>query len=1060
MARFFINRPIVAIVISIVMVILGGISLSSLPREQYPDIVPPTIRLMATYPGADSKTVADAVASPIEQQLAGVDNMAYMTSSNANNGMMLLNIVFDVGSDPNTDQILSYIRYAQSTSQLPQEVSQMGVTMTKSTGVPLLLYSITSPNGTHDNVSLTNYAYLTLVDELKRINGVGDVQVYGADKYAMRVWLDPDRLTALNLSVDEVVQKVKEQNTVNPAGKIGGEPAPAGQEFTYTVRAKGRLITEEEFGNIIIRSSSNAIVRLKDIAKVTLGASTYNNYATNNGNVSSLISISQSPGTNAIKTADAAEALLAKVALEPDMELTKVLDTTLAVREGIREIVTTLFETLALVILVVFVFLQGFRATLIPLFAVPVSIIGTFAFFPLLGFTINTICLMSVVLAIGLVVDDAIVVVEAVEHHIEEGKSPREATIAAMDEVSGPVIAIALVLSAVFLPTLLLPGITGSLFQQFAVTIALSILISAFNALTLSPALSAMMLKPKDKERRGIFGNFYRLFDRIYGRAQNGYVRLAKMLVRKFVIVLIILAGMTAIIPSMSSRIPGGFLPEEDQGFLFVSLTLDDAKSLQMTAQAADKVTNVMKEIPGIDNIAAVSGFNLLTNVQCTNNAFFFITLKPWEERQTPELKSDALTRLINARLKEKVPDGIAFCFAPPAIPGIGATGGVTLMLEDQAGNGQDFLDSNTNIFMQAVSARTDIFSSVNNSMAPTVPQYYVEVNEEKAAIQGVSSSAIYGVLQTYMGSMFVNYFTQNNRQYQVYLQAQEDARSDISLLDKFYVPGKDGSKVPINSLIKVQKIFAPEFLLRQNQYNASQLNISGQPGVSSTQMMQTLEEIFEKNMPTGMGMEYSGMSYQEQQAQEGVSLPMIFILSAAFVFLILAALYESWSLPVSIFLTVPVAVVGAFGGLLAIGLELNLYAQIGLIMLIGLAAKNAILIVEFAVIEMERGKTLFEATISSAELRLRPILMTSFAFIFGCVPLAIASGSGALARQVIGVSVISGMLIVTAVGIFLIPACFYFVKRMTGMKPDDTLTTIETKDTATTNLTDSTTLS
>lgn len=1037
MSRFFINRPIVAIVISIIMVILGALSIKSLPVEQYPNIVPPQIKIAATYPGADCQTVAQSVASPIEQQMSGVDKMDYMTSVNANNGMMSMTVVFEVGSDPDTDQILTYLRYGQATAQLPGEVSQMGVTLSKSTGIPIVLYSLTSPKKTHDNIWLTNYAFVNLVDAIKRIKGVGDVQVFGSGRYAMRIWLDPDRMTSLNISVSEVANAIKSQNTVNPAGKIGAEPAPAGQERTYTIRAKGRLSTAEEFSNIIVRGSGDAVVRIKDIATVDLGSQSYDTLARTNGELSSAIAISQMPGSNAIDVADEIAVLFENLKLPPDVKISKSMDTTLPVRAGIEEIVQTLLEALGLVIIVVFVFLQGWRATLIPAFAVPVSIIGTFAVFPLIGFTVNTICLMGMVLAIGLVVDDAIVVVEAVEHHMDQGKSPKEATIAAMDEVSGPVVAIALVLSAVFLPSLLLPGITGSLFQQFAVTIAISILISAFNALTLSPALSAIMLKPKDPNRRGLLTGFYNAFNKMFGGVQNFYTRTCSMLIRKMVITVLLLIGMTAIILPMSERIPGGFLPEEDQGFLFVVMQLPDASSLQMTTAAAKQAEEILQGFPGVQTVTGISGFNMITGVQSSYNAFFFVSLIPWKDRKDPGMSAAALTARATKELGEKVTGGISFAFAPPAIPGVGTSGGVTMMIQDRGGNGQAFLTENTKTFIATAQARPEVLT-INNSMAPSVPQYYVEVDEGKATIQGVNVSNVYQTLQAYMGSLFVNYFTLYDQQWQVYLQANAGSRSNISELNKFNVQGRDGVSVPITSLVTSKMVFAPEFLLRQNMYNSSQLNITGRPGYSSAQVMSALEQVFEETMPDGMGYEYSGMSFQEKKAQEGMSLSSIFALSAVFCFLILAALYESWTLPIAVFLTVPVAVVGAFGGLLMQGLDLNLYAQIGLIMLIGLAGKNAILIVEFAVIELDRGKSLIDATLSAAQVRLRPILMTSFAFILGCVPLAMASGSGAIARRVIGVSVIGGMTVATVVGVFLIPASFYLVKRLTGMRRHD----------------------
>ena len=979
MSSFFIKHPTIAIVISIVMILLGGLALLGLPIEQYPNIVPPTIKMQATYPGANAETVANSVASPLEQSISGVVGMDYMTSTNANNGICSLSIVFEVGTDPNMDQTLAYMRYGQATAQLPSEVAQMGITITQSTGSPLAVLNLYSPDNSLNAIFLSNYAYVSLVDPVKRVPGVGDVQVFGAGRYAMRIWLDTTKMAAQNISVGEVQAAIREQNTVIPAGQIGAEPAPPGTEFTYSIQTKGRLKTAEEFGDIIIRANGNKLLYLKDIAKVELGSQTYNVSSKYNGKDSGAIAVYAAPGSNAINTVDALKKLFEERSrsFPPGMEYNMTLDTTLAVRASIVEIEHTLVEALLLVVLVVFVFLQGWRATLIPAIAVPVSIIATFALFPLLGFTLNTICLMGMVLAIGLVVDDAIVVVEAVESHMERGLTPRQAAFAAMEEVSGPVIAIALVLAAVFLPSLLLPGITGTLFQQFAVTIAISMLISAFNALTLSPALSAILLKP----------------------------------------------------------IPNGFLPDEDQGYLFSALIMPEARSLQLTTAAADKVSELIRQNPNVKDVIAISGFSLLTGVQSTNNAFFFVMLKPWEERPNPDQSAKAITAELNRLLSTKVSEGVTMCFQPPAIAGVGSANGVTFMLEDRDGKGTEYLAEQTDIFVKEAS-KLPIFDPLHNGsvrsvMSFAVDQKDVRLDEEKCATLGVSISEANNLLQAYMGSLFINYITLYGQQWQVYIQAQGDDRNGTDMLKNFYVKNDTGSSVPLSTLVKITDTKGPEFLLRQNLYNSSKLMVTPAMGFSNSQAMEALQKTFEACMPTDMGYSYADMSYQEQKIQNGINIVQIFMLSSIFVFLILAALYERWALPLSIFMTVPIAALGAFLGLYWFGYELNLYAQIGLVMLIGLAAKNAILIVEFAVIEMERGKTLMEATLSAARIRLRPILMTSFAFILGCVPLAIASGSGAYSRNIIGIVVIAGMTMATVVGIFLIPSSFYFIMKL-----------------------------
>ena len=1051
MSSFFIKHPTIAIVISIVMILLGGLSLMGLPIEQYPNIVPPTIKMQATYPGANAETVANSVASPIEQSISGVVGMDYMTSTNANNGICSLSIVFEVGTDPNMDQTLAYMRYGQATAQIPAEVSQMGITITQSTGSPLAVINLYSPDDSLNAIFLSNYAYVSLVDPVKRVPGVGDVQVFGAGRYAMRIWLDTTKMAAQNISVGEVQSAIQAQNTVIPGGQIGAEPAPPGTEFTYSIQTKGRLQTAEEFGNIIIRADGNKLLYLKDIAKVELGSQTYNVSSKYNGRDSGAIAVYAAPGSNAINTVDALVKLFEdrSRSFPAGMEYNLTLDTTLAVRASIEEIEHTLLEALLLVVLVVFVFLQGWRATLIPAIAVPVSIIATFALFPLLGFTLNTICLMGMVLAIGLVVDDAIVVVEAVESHMERGLTPRQAAFAAMEEVSGPVIAIALVLAAVFLPSLLLPGITGTLFQQFAVTIAISMLISAFNALTLSPALSAILLKPKDPTKGGPLKFFYRVFNRSYDATANGYTKVCHFLTRKLIISIPLLALIAYAIVPVAKKIPNGFLPDEDQGYLFAALIMPEARSLQLTTAAADKVSELIRQNPNVKDVIAISGFSLLTGVQSTNNAFFFVMLKPWEERPNPDQSAQAVTAQLNALLTTKVSEGITMCFQPPAIAGVGSANGVTFMLEDRDGKGTEYLAEQTDIFVKEAN-KLPIFDPNNNGgvrsvMSFAVEQKDVRLDEEKCATLGVSISEANSLLQAYMGSLFINYITLYGQQWQVYIQAQGSDRTGTDMLKNFYVKNNTGSSVPLSTLVKITDIKGPEFLLRQNLYNSSKLMVTPTRGYSNSQAMEALEKTFEASMPSDMGYSYADMSYQEQKIQNGIGIVQIFLLSSVFVFLILAALYERWSLPLSIFMTVPIAALGAFLGLYWFGYELNLYAQIGLVMLIGLAAKNAILIVEFAVIEMERGKTLMEATLSAARIRLRPILMTSFAFILCCVPLALASGSGAYSRNIIGIVVIAGMTMATVVGIFLIPCSFYFIMKLFRVRI--ARKTVETED-------------
>lgn len=1019
------------------MLVLGGLMTAlSLPVAQYPDIVPPEVSISTSYPGADCFTVVDSVASPIEQQMSGVEGMEYMTSTSTNEGAMGLSILFEVGSSSNMDQVLSYLRYAQANAQLPAEVQDMGVTMRVVSGPPMLLYVLHAPKGEYDATWMSNYAYINFVNPLLRTPGVGNVQVFGAGEYAMRIWLQPDKLAALGLTVPEVTAAVQAQNRVNPVGKVGSEPAVGGQKTTYTVRTQGRLASVEDFENIILRANGDSLLRLKDVARVELGCETYSMNSSYNGEACAILAIYQSPGSNALETVKAVEKTLSGITLAPGLEVKQALNTTASVRLGIEEILTTLGLALLLVALVVFLFLQGWRATLIPLCAVPVSIIGTFIFFPLFGMEVNTICLMGLVLAIGLVVDDAIVVVEAVQTHLDAGQKPREATMAAMKEVSGPVIATALVLAAVFFPCMLLPGITGLLFAQFAVTIGVSILLSAFNALSLSPALAALLLKPQGGAAQegaalGLFARIGHGFNRGMDRIRHGYAGVARALIRRGVLMGLLLAALAAAIYPVSRNVPSAFLPNEDEGYFYGSLQMPFGTALGVTTAASSRISDLLLRNPAVEGVVMVNGFDMMTGVQSPNNSFFFISLKPWSQRNPSTQSADALSTRLRQQMAAMDTGGIGFSMTPPPIPGVGASSDVSFMLEDRAGNGAEYLAHQTSAFIKAAADCPEI-ETIQNFMADDTPQYYLRLNVDKAMSQGVDLEAAYSTLQTFLGSSFVNYFNLYGYQYQVYMQAEAASRMDISQLHDFYLPGKDGAQVPLDSLVDVHYTYGPEFLLRQNMYNASMLDVVGAPRYSSGQVMEALEQCFARSMPGDMGYSYSGMSYQEKKAAQGLGLGTLFALSGTFAFLLLASLYESWSLPLSIVLSVPIAILGALGGLWLAGQEMNLYAEIGLIMLIGLAAKNAILVVEFAQDRMAEGMPLLQATLAGAQMRLRPILMTSIAFILGCIPLALATGPGAAARRSVGLCVIGGMGAATAVGIFFIPFAYYIVRRLT----------------------------
>ncbi|HYI10917.1 MAG TPA: multidrug efflux RND transporter permease subunit [Thermoanaerobaculia bacterium] len=1030
MVRFFINRPIVAIVISILTVLGGLVALLNLPVEQFPDLVPPMIQIQGQYPGADAITIEQSVATPIEQQMNGVENMLYVQSVNAGDGTFSTRVTFDVGTNRDTAQVNAQNRVSQAMPSLPTEVSQFGLTYRKTQGSPLMLISLYSPKGTYNPLFISNYALINVNDAIYRVPGVGQVLNFGAAEYAMRVWLRPDQLAKLSLTAADIQRAIQQQNAVNPSGQIGAEPVPAGQEFTYTVRSQGRLVTPEQFGNIVVRlNPDGSAVRVGDVARVELGALSYRQRARFNGNPSANVAVFQAPGSNALEVAEGVKKTLAelKQRLPDDIDYTISVDTTRPVSAGIEEIQYTLIEAMLLVILVVFLFLQNWRATIIPIVAVPVSLIGTFAIFPLLGFSINTLSLFGLVLAIGLVVDDAIVVVEAVEHHIEKGLTPRAATIQAMKEVSGPVVAIALILSSVFLPAAFIGGIQGRLNQQFAVTIAVSVLISAFNALTLSPALSALILRPR-KQSNGLLARFFGGFNRVFERFTRGYVSTSALLIRKAVLSVVLLVIFAAVAGLLGRKLPSSFVPQEDAAYMLINVQLPDASSLQRTDVVAKKVEKILSETKGVQYYNTIVGFSLLSFVSNSYSATFFSQLETWDKRHEPGLSASEIIQKLNGRFRDEITEANVFAFQPPPIPGLGTAGGFSLWLQDRSGQDPAFLEENIQKFLTAARERPEL-ASANSTFRAAVPQVYVDVDRDKALKQGVPVNEVYQTLQTFLGGSFVNQFNRFGRQWRVFLQAEAADRLTPEAIGQFFVRNNDGNMVPLSALVTIRQTSGAEYTTRFNLYRAAQVTGAAAPGYSSGQAMAALEEVAAQVLPREMGYDWSDLSFQEKRAAGTAS--RVFIMSLLFVFLILAALYESWSLPFSVLLSVPIAVFGAFGGLMLRKYDFDVYGQIGLVVLIGLAAKNAILIIEFAKAEFERTGNLVDAALHGAKVRLRPILMTSFAFILGCVPLWRASGAGAAARRILGTVVVSGMLAATLLAIFLIPVLYVIVERI-----------------------------
>jgi HAE1 family hydrophobic/amphiphilic exporter-1 len=1034
MANFFIRRPIVAYVISIIIVIMGLFTLKGLSVEQYPFLAPPIVRVTATYPGASAEAVEQSVATPIEQEVNGVDNTIYMKSSNTSDGRMQLDVNFEVGTNQDTSNVLTQNRVGIAQARLPQEVTAQGVTVKKQSPSILMVISLHSPKGSYDANFLTNYITINLKDQILRIRGVAQVDLFGGSDYSMRIWLRPDKLAKLALTPSDVINAIKEQNLQAPAGQVGMAPSPKDQEFTYTVRAPGRLVNPEEFENIILRqTATGAQVRVKDVGRAELGSENYKSFGRLDGKSAGIMAVYLLPGANQLQAAHAIyEAMkAAKTLFPPDLDYKIVYDTTPAVEASIEGIVHTFLEAVVLVTLVVFIFLQNLRATIIPLLTVPVSLIGTFIFFPALGFSLNTLSMFGLVLAIGIVVDDAIVVVEAVMHHIEHGMNPREATIQAMKEVSAPVIGIALILSAVFIPVAFLGGLTGSMYQQFALTIAISVLLSAFNALSLSPALCAMFLKAP-KPGRGLLGKFFGGFNKGFDRVTKGYVATSRLLVRRAWFSVVIVAAVAVGAGLFGSALPAGFVPEEDQGVFSINVQLPPGSSLELTSRVLGKIEAILAKTEGIDSYNAIGGYGILTSSFQPNFGSFFVRLKPWDERKSEALHVRGVMATLQSQLS-RIPEAVAFPFNLPTISGFGAASGFNFMLQDRSGTlTVQQLGEQAQRFMEAARKRPEL-ANLFTSFNPNYPQVKVELDREKARKLGVPVNEVFQALSAVLGGTYVNDFNRFGRLFRVYIQSEAAFRLKPKDIGDIYVRSlTTNAMIPLSTLVTITSESGTEVTFRFNLFRTVEITGISGPGYSSGQSLAALEAVFAETMPREMGFAYSGMSYQEKVAP---AAGPTFVLAIVFVFLLLAALYESWRLPWAVLLGSPLVALGSFFGVWLMGYDNNVYVAIGNIMLIGLAAKNAILIVEVAKARHEEGKSIEDSALEAAQLRFRPILMTAFAFILGVVPLMIASGAGAGAQNVMGTAVFWGMLVATALGVFLIPGNFAFVEGLGAKK-------------------------
>ncbi len=1030
MAKFFIRRPVFAIVLSLIILIIGVFSLMTLPIAQYPPISPPTVSVEIIYPGANAETVEQAIATNVESEINGAENMIYMSSKSSSDGRYVLTCTFRVGTNLDLANVDINNRVAKAQSKLPKEAVAAGISVKKQSPDMLLVISLYSPDSSFDETFLSNYASINMVDAITRTPGVGSTMIVGQRDYAMRFWVRPDKLAKLGLTGGDIAGVIQQQNLVAAAGQVGQPPARSGAQFQYSVNVKGRLTEPREFEDMVIRTlPDGSILRVKDVARAELSGKTFTSFGRKDGIPATLLIVYQLPGANAIETAESVKALLTERAknFPPGLEYKVSLDSTKFVEVAIEEVLHALQEAVILVLVVVFIFLGNFRATFIPMLAVPVSLIGTFAAFSALGYSINVLTMLAIVIAVGIVVDDAIVVVEAVEHHIEHGLSPLAATEKAMDEVSGPVIAIALVLTAVFVPVAFMGGLVGQLYQQFAITLSISVLLSALVALTLTPALCRMLLRPR-REMGGPIGAFLRGFNRVFNRITDGYLVGVRFLLRRTAIALACLAGLWFGAGALLQKLPSGFVPDEDQGYFFAAFNLPDGASLERTDQLIRRAEQDLKSLPGVEEVVTLGGLNLLNGAYTSNNGSIIVLLKPWEERKTPDLANTAILAAAQRKIGA-YPEAVAFAFVSPPIPGLGNAGGFQFELQDQGGATPAALADLGTKFAQAAGQRPEL-AGLYSAFRTTVPQVKLDIDRDKTATLGIPIDSVFQGLQIYLGGLQVNDFNAYGRTYKVMIQAEPEFRRTPENINDIYLRAGNGSMVPMSTLSRISMTTGPDVIQRYNMFRTAEVTGRNSPGFSSGDAIQAMEEVAAKELPQGFGFQWTGVAFQEKEA--GGSQGLIFGLALVFVFLVLAAQYESWAVPFSVLFGLPIGVFGAFLFVGARGFVNDVYVQIGIVALMGLAAKNAILIVEFAKEKHEKaGLSLFDASVEGAKLRFRPIMMTAFAFVLGVLPLVRASGAGANSRASIGTAVFGGMLIASIVGVFFIPMLYALVQTI-----------------------------